>query len=386
MGGSKQQLQPLTGLRFFLALWVMAFHRGDFTTGIWWIPDGVRQILNTGYVAVDVFFLLSGFVLSYNYPLDRKWVGAQVRKFGIARFSRIYPAYCVGLLLWAPRVISDLAKHFSATAALKEFVVAALNFSLLQAWLPQTARTWNSPGWSLSNEAFFYCVFPFAGVALWKLSGTRKLVGAGALLWIATLIAPLVFVFSGTSSEMWDTLVRYNPLLRLPSFCLGILVARAYLRLRDSDSPLAGHGYRLYIPALLLELIILAMSTPIPVTLLNNGLLLPLHAIVILGLALGGGMTARVLALPGLVFLGNVSYSMYIIHSPISGWTNHACQALLHRELGGVPLTLAYFAVVIAISSFIYKVVEEPLTQRLKMKLSPSRQREHVELRIASLQ
>jgi peptidoglycan/LPS O-acetylase OafA/YrhL len=109
------QILPLTGIRFFLALWVALFHQTapsrTLTDVIPHWPGPLFCFMRTGYVAVGVFFLLSGFVLSYSYPLRERWSAYRIVQFAIARFARIYPAYLLGLLLIAPLV----AAHFFAT-------------------------------------------------------------------------------------------------------------------------------------------------------------------------------------------------------------------------------------------------------------------------------
>src|SRR5580692_11516200 len=107
MTTAKAQLLPLTGMRFFLAIWVVVFHQ-PFLRGFAWMsqfPEPIPSLIDTGYVAVGVFFVLSGFVLSYSYPLHQVWPAGFWKQFAVARFARIYPAYCVGLLLSAPWVV-----------------------------------------------------------------------------------------------------------------------------------------------------------------------------------------------------------------------------------------------------------------------------------------
>ena len=155
----KTQLLPLTGLRFFLALWVVIYHQtatenylGPLMASL---PVPVYCFLRTGYVAVGVFFVLSGFVLSYSHSLTTRFSSSQLVSFAVARFARIYPTYCFGLLLIAPFIVETLLGRWSAAAATTEAAKAILNWTLLQSWVPRAAFSWNAPGWSLSDEAFF---------------------------------------------------------------------------------------------------------------------------------------------------------------------------------------------------------------------------------------
>src|ERR1044071_2165280 len=109
---SKLQLHSLTGLRFFLALWVVVFHQ---SSRLGPMPPALFGLLQTGYVAVGFFFVLSGFVLAYNYPLVAAWSKDELVRFGIARFARIYPTYFLGLVTIAPVIL------FGAHSSLRQF-------------------------------------------------------------------------------------------------------------------------------------------------------------------------------------------------------------------------------------------------------------------------
>ena len=373
----KPQLLPLTGIRFFLALWVVIFHQHFF-----WLsqfPNPFPVIIRTGFLAVGFFFVLSGFVLSYNYSLGENWSWKNVAKFGIARFARIYPAYCVGLLLIAPAVLYPLLRQFSLAKFGKALIVAALNLTLMQAWVPGTALSWNGPGWSLSAEAFFYCCFPFLGVTLWKLSRPSSIVIAGLLVWVGSVIfpflvplmSPLSFTLS-TADRFWFNLIAYNPLLHLPQFCMGIIVGRTYHLLRSKNSILLGRGYCLYVPAILLEGMAISLYSSLGGSffVLQNGLLLPLHSLIILGFAAGGGTLARLLSVRPLVFLGNASYALYILHVPVSVWMGYIGKRLFSttlEESGGA--TALYIVVVVCLSSIVFKLIEEPANHFLKKLL-----------------
>jgi peptidoglycan/LPS O-acetylase OafA/YrhL len=382
----RRSLPALTGLRFFLALWVVVFHLVPGTPGLaipWWpqAPDSVNCVLRTGYVAVMVFFVLSGFVLAYNYDLRKPWHRRQCGRFAIARFARIYPAYFIGLLSLLPVAIYRLWEGLFLGDY--ELSKGLLNLFLLQAWVPHAALSWNYPGWSLSCEAAFYAAFPLLGFLLWKVERRGKMIIVLGLLWGLCLAAPLVAVFlpihgfgdvaaaggMGTApAEFWADLISYNPLAGLPAFCAGIVLARFYRSLPE-DSRWFGRGDWLSIPAVILIFAVLANADRIPLTLVHNGLLLPVYAVLVLGLALGGGVLARLLALSPLVFLGNASYAMYILHFPIAEWLLLATKFFSDRAFDGIAWVAFYTFMVTVGSSVFYKFAEEPLHRRIRKSL-----------------
>ena len=386
---SKPQLHALTGLRFWLALWVVVFHQSE-TLGR--VPPSVSGILGTGYVAVGFFFVLSGFVLAYNYSLADAWPKRELVRFGMARFARIYPAYVLGLAVVAPAILFGAhgrLRPFSAMAACKESLLGVLNLALLQSWIPQTALSWNGPGWSLSNEAFFYLCFPFIGWRLWRLSGAAS-IGIGALcIWAAALAAPAIAMalpIAGfgnapatypVGGSFWPNLVKFHPLLRLPDFCMGILLARAFQLCRESR--LQGCGQYLYVPALAVLAIVPSQAGGIPYPAVHNSLLLPVYAGIILGLALGGGFLARLLASRPLVFLGGASYAMYILHAPLASWFFGAARRIYGHDVTGPVPVAGYALAVVTGACLVFAYFEQPLNRYLRHRLSRFDQPDTVE-------
>jgi peptidoglycan/LPS O-acetylase OafA/YrhL len=373
------QLLPLTGIRFFLAFWVVIFHQagpeGYMASQVIRLPSPIFCLFRTGYVAVGVFFVLSGFVLSYTYSLQKLWPAPQLVRFAIARLSRLYPVYCLGLLLMVP---------FVSLAGLGRKMVALINLALLQSWFPTLATSWNTPGWSLSNEAFFYCCFPFLGVALWRLRGLGSLIGAGLLIWAAGMTVPLAAVIAPVpglgdapatlmnlnTGLFMENLVKFNPLVHLSAFCMGIVAARLYTELCGRNSRLLNRGYYLYIPAIVAELLILSKANYLPYPLVHDGLLTPLHALLVLGFALGGGTLARLVSIPPLVFLGNASYALYILHGPALHYMDRIVDRLAHRAPSG-PLEMGLYVVgVVTASALVFRFIERPSHRYLQHKLT----------------
>ena len=117
-------LPALTGVRFFAALAVFIFHSGAGFLQGHGLPSAVAQILNNGNLGVSLFFVLSGFILTYAHQNDA--FSAQfICDFYVARFARIYPVYFLALLIALPTAYSSLSPETMATV-----------FTMLQAWTP----------------------------------------------------------------------------------------------------------------------------------------------------------------------------------------------------------------------------------------------------------
>jgi peptidoglycan/LPS O-acetylase OafA/YrhL len=292
-------------------------------------PQAVVNLSRTGYVAVSGFFVLSGFILAYNYGKDPRWPWRRLINFAVARFARIYPVYCIGLLLTVPFFVLWVIRGISMFGVW-QIRSLLLNLGLLQAWDPRIALSWNSPGWSLSAELFFYLCFP---LLMTSFSGVRRslsVVGALVLVWIVSLSVPVLFTFDGSGygpasaygeaslgapvvDEMTMNFVKFNPLVRLGEFCMGLLVCRIYWLLRGKWSQ---RGYWFYVPAVAGLVGVLAFAQRLPYLPTHNVLLAPLFASMILGLALEGGFLAALLSRPPVVFLREGE--LFSLHPPCS--------------------------------------------------------------------
>jgi peptidoglycan/LPS O-acetylase OafA/YrhL len=394
---ARTHFKPLTSLRFFAAMHVLAFHNHlDVLTDS---PAGIRNIIRAGYVSVSLFFVLSGFILAHTYLGERENVSFDRRSFWIARLARIYPVYLVGLLLAAPFV---LEAHINicrpAWSAFKIMVMGGSCCTLTQSWVPQLAVVWNGPGWSLSAEAFFYLLFPFVAPFIWRLNKRRTLIALLGL-WIVSLIPAVLCCFSpipGFSdcpatvapSPSWvSKLIGFNPLLRLPEFLLGITLGRLFiLQRQESRTVMSGQEPRTIVSGRILPwtalagiLTLLACGSWIPYPFLHNGLLDMLFAVLIYGLARDGAsmgrralQATRFLSLPLLVLLGEASYAIYILHVPLRTWMYRILDSLHPGILPSLPLFAGYTIFTITISIMVFKLIEEPARRMIRRKLASS--------------
>ncbi len=347
------------------------------TASIWQLPSWTLELVKAGAVAVSVFFILSGFILSYNY-LDHDFRQGETRRgFWIARFARIYPVYLFGLILAAPKFFSGLSvSQDPVGSGLK--VVAAV--TLTQAWIPDFALAWNAPGWSLSTEAFFYLLFPAAALLVNRFRSKRILLLAMAACWGAALLPPVLSSTLDLASPTWSSFFKFNPIIRLSEFLLGICLGKFFL-LQSREPRPSSNRVSLSLVLLLGTLgVALCCRAFWPKLLLHNGLLDPLFAALILALAQIDSMPGalqRVLSGRGLLLLGQSSYALYILHAPVKGLffgtvKRVAPVALADPFLSSlVFLTYLLLALLVAIATF--KFLEEPARRLFKRRFAPKR-------------
>jgi peptidoglycan/LPS O-acetylase OafA/YrhL len=335
-------MPALTGIRGWAALWVLLFHVTLF--------DEIRG-LKSGYLGVDAFFILSGFVLSHGYAMSFNNNISQeaLTRFFRGRFTRIYPLHIL-MLAVTLAIILTLPDFKAARSAERfssgSFVASAM---LVQNWGVAMPICWNSPTWSLSAEWFAYLTFPFLVLLILRLRS--RLITA---LLAFGLLGILVFIFELDGRLSPDAVGTFGMVRMMCEFTAGTLLWRvAYLDCRLPS--FAG----------LVAAALLAIGA-----IIDNAafIALPAFGIFILLAATGCGLTYRVLAHPISILLGNISYSVYLIHyipldvlhwavEPIAPkWIWILCQSLF------VPVTLV-------ISYGIYRWFEMPAKRLLNLGL-----------------
>jgi len=370
-------LPALTGLRFFAALHVVGHHlRSSRLIDLQAWPELDRFFQRAG-ASVGLFFILSGFILTYG-NLER----LRTRPFHAAAFlrdrlARIYPVYSLGLLLTLPMFLIERSYLGGGALSTETLLCGGLVLSLTQAWLPQAALAWNVPGWSLSVECFFYLLFPAALAGLQRCS-RRAVVGgivccglvASGLAFYVALNAIAVRAATGLTPDQLTAVMKYDPLVRLPEFLFGMLLGRLFFLRNEAISgamappPTTRRNYGAAAAALFVGSLAYcpngAFDLPI-----HNGLLAPLIGLLLWQLALGGGALAAFLARPAIVALGQASFALYIVHTPIIQFAR-----VLMSGRGGIAPTspaVAAIATLLAIVAalVVRKHFEEPLRKRI---------------------
>ncbi|GLS42260.1 acyltransferase family protein [Methylobacterium brachythecii] len=368
-------LPALTSLRFFAAFYVLVFHYDRF-----FFPDGPRNTaILLGHTGVTFFFVLSGFILAYTYHAVDFGDRIVRRRYLLARFARIYPAFLLSLAISLPWFAAWVLKSepplkwLMASGA----VLAPLG---LHAWVPGAACSLNCASWSISVEAFFYLLFPLllplvlrrpveyalAALGLWAVFGAF-----GTLLW--NRYAPGVSLIepepAGATAMLLAQGIKYDPLLRLPEFIAGLVLFAWWQRMRPAAPPDAsdrrGSLAKPFLGAAALAAIVLVLIDPyVPGPLMHNGLsALAWAPLILAGAELRGG----ILASAPLVFLGRISFALYLLHLPAYAAINSLDRALHGAITGPSPwlgVALAT-ALSLALAALVHLYVEEPARRAL---------------------
>jgi peptidoglycan/LPS O-acetylase OafA/YrhL len=160
-------------------------------------------------------------------------------------------------------------------------------------------------------------------------------------------------------SVSWLNLLRFNPLVRLPEFLIGVALGRLFLiETADGYRKTLAHSINpgfLSGAALVGIVGVLSMTPHLPFPLLHNGLLDPLFALLIYTMAIGQGRLASVFSSSNMVLLGEASYGLYILHEPVANFFG-----LTLGATNPLPIVLAYLCVVVGISVLALHVLEKP--------------------------
>lgn len=354
------RLDALTPLRFVAAALIVIGHAAPL---FGWVPGA--PFLFAANAGVSLFFVLSGYVLGYNYPaLDDR---AAVGRFLALRFARIWPLHAAVLLATILLFPTSRILH----VGIDPWLAALASFALLQSWIPIAGYSgaYNGPAWTLSVDVFFYAAFPLL-LAPVRLAPWRSL----ALAFAVSLAPPLLAnAIGGPRADLpldqvnWYTLDHFFPPARLVEFVLGMVAARAYSACRPRLPAGIVAATALEAAALALTAISLAGLPKVPRAAIAVGpgvadwlaqiAAAPAFALLFIALSPGRGAVSRILSTRGAVHLGDLSYATYLVHAPLAStpvWLP------LVAAIGAIPAALAFAAALLALAHLAWRGVELP--------------------------
>lgn len=337
------QLDGLTALRGIAAWFVVVYH---YRVAL--LPYGGLPLVRAtgeGFLAVDLFFVMSGFIIALNYRKDfRADAGHAYGRFMLLRLARIYPLHIVmlGILVLTTALLS-LAHGQNE---FRHLGYLAMSVVLIQSWGFTGDIGWNVPSWSISTEMFAYLAFPVLAWLVERLPGR-----IGALVGIAlalTLLAIGAYPYGGLGNDI----AHFGLIRCVLEFWAGMALQRFWEQ--GAGSARSGN-------------VALALGF---VLLLVFGLGAPDYAVIpaafcclVYAFAIPASVGARLLSRPTPILIGTLSYATYLVHYPMKDWVR------LVFDHPGVPRWLLFpiYIAAVALASWpLYRFVEVPGRRALR--------------------
>ena len=382
-------IRQLTGIRFIAAAWVLLYHFQAplAVVGVLSIP-GVGDVLRVGRLGVDLFFALSGFILTHTY-LTRLGPSLRARStvdFWWLRLARVYPVHLVMIVIAGVAVVAQAkVTNDSLDRDWLNPLDLGKNLLLVQEWGPNPQRGWNFVAWSLSMEWLAYLLFPLLALVLWLVFRRVRTSGI-ALLWVLVLV-PLVFYGLGTTdsyyTDHWGSTIRI--LTEFTAGALTYLIVRRFVPEGATDPSPRVERIATIASAVLPVLVIagavfLGNWAPAqPPAAISAGadaeplppyfhlLLVPLLIAWIGSLALSRRGLARFLSTRALVLGGFISYSLYMTHLVWFGlWKAGMNAAHITGGVLYVAGVIGLFAGALVIAWLMWRLIEEPAREWLR--------------------
>lgn len=379
--GRKPSIDVLTGWRAVAAYSVLLAHALDASFFFAGVPIFHPFDARLAYFGMSLFFVLSGFVIQYNYAdsFGKEAVPTAAYKFFVARFARLYPLYAISIIA-SPK--PPLSEHIG---------VAVAYLTLTQSWFNVQMAIF-PPDWSISTEWFFYLAFVPITYLVARLNHPRLTLIIFTLVAFFTLAlvfclmeVPLVMLVQrwlwtdklvSASAEEW--LSYFSPLVRLPEFIVGVLTAKVYCSVKLRSPETRGWAPILLFVAGLwcVSVVVIPAITKFPLLekLASNFIYAPAIATLLLLTCVADTRLGRVLSSPYVLLGGEMSYSVYVwsffVMIGLADILNLTTPTPNAMFLAGAKVGVCIIlTTVIAFGS--YCLIEAPLRQWIRAALTP---------------
>ena len=379
------EIKALSGLRIVAAVWVVLFHfRPLLEQAAPGFRSALAPILNCGAQGVDLFFMLSGFVLTWNYleRMGESWSWRATVRFLWLRLARVWPVYLVTMHLAALWIVFTLhvghippepwvLDGFNAVGYVRQVL-------MIQLWFVPffDGSSWDGPAWSISAEWLAYLMFGVLILVIFRIARSTRARGLIALAFVATLPPIFLLLASGHFYTPWSWLPRI-----VMQFTAGALVCAAVRKLRPSDGARRNTGYAaLLLLGVIVGILYLLDAHPIPKILDGAGLVDVLFVPLLFTLAVGSGGLPWVLSLRPVVYLGHISFSLYMVHELVHttwNWAAMQFEITLLPDLTGKAVVIGLLAAVVASAALLYHLVEEPARRWMRGMMGPRSESRH---------
>ena len=361
MQSQKQYIDNLTPLRGLAALMIVVFHFEELITRF--VKPENSMIIRKSYLMVDLFFIMSGFVMLHVYgeKFQQNLQSGQFFKFIRARFARLYPLHLFTLLL----IVGLFYGTHSPADPVQNPAAIPTHLLLLQSFGIHSIFTWNVPSWSISAEWWCYLLFPLFVIMISKYKNSiYLLLLVSALLYVSILyFLPRVNFFAPSlpAPHNLDVTYDYGFLRGLAGFMAGMVSYTIYQQQRlgvflGSDITCIG--------SIILTLVAMHIGV-------NDIIYIPIFMLLVITIAANKKIIHKIFLLKPLQYLGTISYSIYMVHTILifaiavpfvqkMGYVYNGPQSLTMPPWAGFGTCLLFLLSVIAVSSITYFLIEKP--------------------------
>ena len=342
------QIETLTALRFFAAAWVVLFHYWP-TLDVHVTPNLVAK----GYLGVELFFVLSGFVISHVYRAAYEEGRFRYGAFLWARLARIYPLHLATLASVAALGLAAAAAGLSVRGNVVDLASLPANLLMLHAWGLAPEAAFNHPSWSISAEWFAYLAFPAFAAVAGRFRRPREAVWAALLLLFISYSAFEAL----TGRPLTQATIHWGALRIVPCFALGCAVHALW---RSGVLMRQGQAFVGALASGAGVIVLASLGAP-------DAWLTAAFGALIFSLA-GLWSTGAVRSAPGLSWLGEISYSTYMICVPWKLLFVNGATRLLGLPEERLPLWLWLVGIgaLIPLSALSFHLVERPTRAWMK--------------------
>ena len=373
-------LPALTGIRFFAIFHIFLFHLVSLYGSE--KPEGMENMLigfddapqtfvvfaSNGWISTSLFFLLSGFILAYLYWGEDGRLAMTRRRFWLLRGVRIYPIHLIVMMILLPMQVPWL---LSQDVPLSTLVPSALaTMALVQAWVPPWIPLWSWPTWTISALVFLYLIMPWLMTVLSRMSHRQMVIALIAMPFVS-VIPTFVYAARMATGAPWsmnvDMFVANTPLFWVPYFTAGMLMTRIFSMSRFKPTR-ANPSWFAWGDVAFIVVIAIGCTPGIEQPLkffIRQGLLMPFFVIMVLDLARGKGLMARIFSLPGTGFLGETGYSIFIWQSVVLIVTY--ISLMIVPTIGPYQIWIA-IVLIMALAIPSTYLVEKPIAQAVRRK------------------
>ena len=347
-------IKPLTSLRFFFALFVFFSHLLILANDP--LTDSLfRNVFSEGFLGVSFFFILSGFILSLTYKNKFLVKRVTLKEFFVARFARIYPIHIVTMIIAIPLPMVVLSEALP------------YHLFLLQSFVPDQNIHFslNAPSWSISDEMFFYALFPFFIFFFYKIKTIAKIL-------IVILMTSTVIIMNVALAEEFKHYWLYvSPLIRIFDFILGMFLYDFCIYIKRNFELIKPHFLLLEILAIIVFIMFFLLHCYIPISYRYSVYYwIPMLLIILAASkqyfsADDNGIFNYLLSNRIMVYLGEISFCFYMLHKLVISYVRGIFK-FLEVDISASIIAVICFILALVASIFAFENIEKPLNKKIK--------------------